>query len=98
MTLTQESVVARSPGLMDAEVGRDVVLMSVERGSYFALDPVAAAVWRRLESPVAVRALCASLHEDYDVSPEACLTDVLRFLEQLREAGLLTTAPDDAAR
>lgn len=94
MALTHDTVVARAPGLMDAEVGREVVLMSVERGSYFALDEVGSAVWRRLASPVAVGALCDALVAEYDVAPDACLADVLRFLEELRAAGLLATAAD----
>lgn len=93
--LTRASVVSRSPDLMAAEVGGDLVLMSIERGSYFALDPVGAAVWRRLESPVAVDAICAALTAEYDVSPEACAADVLRFLHDLHASGLLVVAGVD---
>ena len=93
--LTHESVVARAPEALGAEVGREVVLMSVERGAYFALDPVGAEVWSRLGEPIAVRALCASLTHAYDVDADACAADVLPFLEELRAAGLLVVAAGD---
>ena len=85
----RNTVVSRQPDLLEANVGDDVVLLSVEQGSYYALDPIAAEVWRRLETPATIDELCVALADQYDVSPEQCETDVLKFLGELDAQHLL---------
>lgn len=83
------TVVSREPDLLEANVGDDVVLLSVEQGSYYALDPIAAAVWQRLAVPSSIDDLCTALTEQYDVTPERCEADVRAFLSELAAQHLL---------
>lgn len=90
MPLTIDSVVQRSQGIVTAPVQQELVLMSVERGEYYGTGNVGAWLWEHLERPVPVAELCRGLQDLYQVEPEACVRDVLRFLEDLLEQGLLT--------
>jgi hypothetical protein len=88
-SLQRSSVVSRHPDLLEANVGDDIVLLSVEQANYYALDPVAAAVWQRLERPTTVEALCADLVSEFEVTLEQCEAEVMRFLTELDGQHLL---------
>lgn len=90
MQITLDSRVQRSDGVVAAPVQHELVLMSVERGQYYGTSGVGAWLWERIEKPVAVRELCQRLQELYEVDPATCGRDVLRFLEEVREQGMLT--------
>lgn len=90
MPLTKDSVVQRSEGVVAAPVQQELVLMTVDRGEYFGVAGVAARIWERLERPVAVGELCRELGGLYDVGPEQCEREVLDFLEEAREQGLVS--------
>ncbi|PPT92672.1 PqqD family protein [Xanthomonas theicola] len=68
-------------------MGEELVIMSVERGLYFSLDPVGRDVWSRLASPCTFAALCDRLSADYAGPRAAIATDVAALLETLRGAG-----------
>lgn len=88
-TLQPQTLIARSPTPLSAEVQGDVVLMSLERGQYYGLDDIASDIWRRLESPRSVADLCAALAADYSADAATIQTDVLALLEQMLGYGLI---------
>jgi hypothetical protein len=69
-------------------------MLDIERGSYYVLDDVAAFVWDRLGTPTPVRALIDGLQERYAVEPARCEADVLPFLDELVDRGLVRRATD----
>lgn len=83
MGLQLDSVVARSEGQVGAEVDGVVVLLSVEMGSYFNLTPMGGHIWRLLEQPQPVGAICDALRERFEVDQPTCEREVLAFLEKL---------------
>lgn len=89
MQLTLDSLVQRSEGVVAAPVQHEMVLMSVERGQYYATSGVGERLWQELDQPITVRELCGRLQKLYRVDPETCGRDVLRFLEEIRAEGLL---------
>ena len=89
MTLSLESQVSRRTDVLTSNVGDEIVMLDVERGFYYGLDPVATRVWELLTEPVRVADLCARLIDEFEVTPEVCTADVTAFLEDLRESGLL---------
>jgi hypothetical protein len=89
MAITLATRVERSSEPVSAAAGDSLMMFSVERGSYFGLNEVASAIWKKLESPVAVGALCAELRNEFEVAPERCESEVLAFLEKLEKKGLV---------
>ncbi len=75
-----------------ADVGGQVVLLSMARGNYCGLDDIASDIWRRIARPVTVASLCQELRLTYDAAPETIERDVLALLEQMREQGLIEVA------
>jgi hypothetical protein len=90
--LCSATVIGRAPGFLSAELDGETILLSIERGNYFGFDGVGNEVWRRLEAPMPVAALCAALAEIYDADPPAIERDMLPFLTEMLEAGLIEAA------
>ncbi len=85
MPLPQDAIVQQSPSCLAANVQDDMVLMSIERGQYVALDPIGKDIWERLATPCRVDALCRAMVADYDADEAVITADVLEFLDKLRD-------------
>lgn len=90
--VTLDSVVSRASEPMAAEVGSEVILMSVQHGNYYGLDGPAGDIWRHMESPVRVADLCRRLEGDYVADPNKIEEETLAFLDRLAEEGLISIA------
>lgn len=89
MSLSPQSCVSRRSDVLTSSVGEETVMLDVEKGFYYGLDPVATRIWDLLATPMRVADLCAQLVVEFEVTPEACRTDLAAFLESLRENGLI---------
>lgn len=97
-TITSASTVQRRDTLLANELGPDeMVMLDVERGTYFGLREVGKHIWDELAGPVQVEQLCASLVQQYDVEPARCEADVLAFLSSLADQALIEVLSGDDA-
>jgi hypothetical protein len=87
--LTSHTVVVRSSEPLSAAVSDSLVLFSIARGKYIALDAVSTAIWQRLERPTSMKELCESLGKEFDVDPVVCERDVRQLITQLVSRGLV---------
>lgn len=88
-------MVVRSGDLVSAPMGDELAMMDMDSGTYFVLDKVAAAIWDRIETPTAVRAICQQLREEYEVPEERCEADVIPFLQKLETKNLVRLVDGD---
>lgn len=72
-------------GNMDGEI----VMLSLQRGEYFGLDKVGSRIWELIEHPVTVREIKQILLEEYEVDESTCEKDLVEFLEDLVNKGLI---------
>jgi hypothetical protein len=84
------SFVQWSADQLAATVDQEVVILSVERGSYYGLDDIGSEIWQRLATAVRVDALCTSLAEKYEADRPTIERDVLQLLEKLVAEGLIS--------
>ena len=84
-----ETMVSRAPGFTTAAVHDELMMLNVEQGAYFSLDPIAAEIWNMLEEPARVQELVDRLQKRYAVEPEQCRDDVLAFLAELLQNGMI---------
>ena len=90
MSLT--SVVQLSGDHIAAPVDDEMVILSIERGSYYGLDGIGSEIWRRLATPIRVDALCDGLAEMYEADRATIEKDVMLLLERLVGAGLVSVS------
>lgn len=83
------SVVAISDDLVCSDMDGEIVMMSVDNGEYYGLDEIGSRVWTLLDAPRQVSELCGTLLEEFDVEREQCERDVLAFLNEMAEDGLV---------
>jgi hypothetical protein len=88
-----DSWVVRSPEPIAAEVGDGLVMLSVQEGKYFSLNPTAAAIWRRLESPMRIGELCDQMVDEFDIGREHAIQAVPAFVAKLIEQKIATVPP-----
>ena len=88
------SKIRRDNELIFSEMDGETVMMSVERGEYYGIDPIGSRIWGMLETPKTMSELCDTLLPDYDVTREQMEKDVLAFLKQMLEKGIIKIVND----
>jgi hypothetical protein len=84
-----EDIVSWADDIIASDIDDEKVMMCIEKGKYYKLDPVGRSIWDMIEKPVKVSDVINALIEKYDVDRETCEHDVLAFLEELDEGGIL---------
>lgn len=86
---------SRNPDVVAGDVGGDeAVLLDVDAGKYFGLNPTASAVWNLLEEPHSLDELVTKLCERFDVDAETCSRDVAELVTGLCERKILLAADE----
>ena len=70
----------------------ELVMMDLDQGKYFSLNPVATRIWDLLEKPLGADELCIVLIDEYDVEPEQCRVEVGDHLREMMKLGLVLEA------
>jgi len=89
MKITIESKVQRNPEMVSGNMDGEVVMLSIQRGEYFGLDKIGSRIWELIENPRSIEEIKAILLEEYEVDEETCLIDLIEFLEDLQNKGLI---------
>jgi hypothetical protein len=88
--VTLEDVVTVAKNQVAADIGGELVILSVPRGEYFGLNLVGARIWELIEKPRRVADLRDQLLLEYEeVDAEQCTEDVLALLRDMHAAGLI---------
>ncbi|REL33809.1 PqqD family protein [Rhodohalobacter sp. SW132] len=87
--ITPNSKIKRSSRPLSSQVADELVMFDTESGKYYGLNNIATEVWNKIEEPVTVEELCRALTDEFDVTPQQCREDMLEFLPQLVEKGLI---------
>lgn len=78
------------------------VILNLENGTYYGLNPVGARVWRLLQEPCTLAEICEALQAEFDAERAQIHHDVLALLHDLKREGLIrldaasSSAPSDA--
>ncbi len=88
-TLTLESRVVRSEEFITSTVDNELVMMSLDKGIYYGLDAIGSQIWETIAAPTTIDALCQKLVDEFEVDPAQCQADVLAFLNELHQEGMV---------
>ena len=78
--------------VMDRSVGDETVILNLESGTYYGLDPVGARMWQLLGEGKSLGEVCEIMLEEYDVARERLEADLLKLAEELANNGLVDRA------
>ena len=85
MTIDLSSMAARNEAIVFTDLDDTIVMMDVDEGQYYELDPVGARIWALIEDPRPVAEICDALADEFDVDPDTCRDETLEFLQTASE-------------
>ncbi len=81
---------SRSNRSISGRLDNELVMMDIEKGKYFSLNPVATRIWELLENPIDLNELCLLLQKEYDVSEVTCRQETEACINELLGFGLIS--------
>lgn len=88
-TLSLGDTVVISRDQVAADLAEEVVILGMKEGAYFSVSAVAARIWALLQTPRRLDDVVAILTSEYDVPTGQCGEEVLAFVGELAERGLV---------
>ena len=82
--------VVLSPEALFQEIGGEGVILDLKSSSYFGLDEVGVRLWQLLQANPSLQDACDTLLAEYEVESAQLEQDLVKLLDQLAEAGLVT--------
>jgi hypothetical protein len=89
MALTLLSEVKRNGALLHAAVHDETLMMNMDSGTYYSVNEVGSRIWELLAEPMVLTELCARIVEEFDVEPKTCEAEVLAFVADLVDRGIV---------
>jgi len=77
------------PQVISRDVGDDTVLLDLASGLYFGVDGVAKRIWASISEGRSLGETAAVIASEYEVDEANAQADVLEFVRELVERGLL---------
>ena len=87
--LEDDTLIARAPDMITADLDENALVLNAESGNFIELNPVATRLWRFLETPLSLGALCDTVIGVYDVPRDACRAQVVEWIDEMRALGLI---------
>lgn len=78
------------PRVISENIDGEVILVHMEKGSYYSTDGVGAELWRLIEAGSSVSEMFDALHAQYDAGPEDIANGISTFIERLQDEDLIT--------
>jgi hypothetical protein len=85
-------VVVQGHGNIVSDMDGEKVMLSIQNGKYYNFGVIGGKIWNLIEEPISIQNLVQLLQEIYDVDQTVCKEQVIAFLTQLKEEGLIQIA------
>ena len=92
LMLTRDARLQIPEQVVTRQVGDETVLLNLESGTYFGLDPVGSRFLELLEVEGTLATVLAKMLEEFDVTEAQLEADLLRLADEMLASGLLVTA------
>jgi len=79
----------RNSKTISGRLGDEMVMMDIDRGEYFSLNPVATRIWELLVQPFTLDDLCNILSSEYEVEQGQCKSEVEQHIRKMMNFGLI---------
>lgn len=79
----------RNTQVIDGTIDNCQVIMHIERGKYFGLNPIGKRIWEYIEEPKSIEEITATLLSEYNISPDQCKVEVQEFMDKGVECDII---------
>lgn len=81
----------RNQSTVASKLDDEYVMIDVDLGKYFSLNPVASSIWEFLDTPRTMDEICECLLQEYTIDSDTCKKEVDTFLTELMSMKLVET-------
>jgi hypothetical protein len=89
---TLSSRVRVNESVLFQELQGEAVLLHLDSGMYFGLDPVGTRMWQLIAEHERLADVAGAIVAEFEVSDDQCAIDLLALVEKLEDRGLVTVA------
>lgn len=82
--------IVRSSDFVAVDMDGALVMLHIQRGSYYGLDGIGPRIWELIGNPISLDDLTATLCLEYDIDPATCRMDVSALLDDMISAGIVS--------
>ena len=90
MTASIDQRVHVGEDVMFRELDGEAVLLNLESGRYYGLDPVGSRIWQFVQETPLLRSVWQSMQDEFDAPADTLHKDLLAFIDELSGEGLVT--------
>jgi hypothetical protein len=87
--LSKSNTVRRADSFLASPIGEELALLNTRSNIYFTMDQVGKCVWDLLQKPQELTVIISEIAEQYRVAMEAVERDILHFVSDLHDHGLI---------
>lgn len=81
--ISSGEMVSRREDVIACNLMEETVLLDLQSGVYFGLDPVGTRIWAMMGSPRRINDICGDLLQEFDVDARTCESSVRQFVTEL---------------
>jgi DNA-directed RNA polymerase delta subunit len=89
MSIALNANIMRVQNIISAPVDDEIVILNLAGNNYLSLNSVGRRIWELLEKAMTAQEICDYLCNEFDGDGEQIRSDVLMFLEELEQDGLI---------
>ncbi len=89
MDLKGSTEITVSKDFVYCNVEDEMVLLGMEDGIYYGLNPVGAFIWEQIKEPKTIDEVRDAILDDYDVGKDECEKDLMELLLELTQKGMI---------
>lgn len=79
----------KNKNIIDGELDQNQVMLDIEKGKYFGLNPVGKRIWDLLDKPLTFDEITDALLKEYQVNKETCVSELNSFINKALSYGIL---------
>jgi len=87
--ISANSLLTKSEGYIYNEIDDEIVILNVNKGTYYNLSKVGSDIWILLEKPHTFIQIVNYLTSKYAVELDRCINETSEYLEHLLKDGLI---------
>lgn len=81
--------VCQSKEIDATDLDGEKVMMNLDLGKYFSLNPVGSRIWELMENEISIEEIIKTLLNEYNVDKQVCEKSVIEYLDKLKNANLI---------
>lgn len=83
------TVVRRKRGPIFTRLDDELLAIDAEAGRYYNMSGCGFRIWELIEAPRSIGSICQHIEDELDVEHATCVADVMRFVADLNDLGLV---------